>query len=77
MKSVVTFLLCLLVVAVALYCGYTFIISKTLASAPEEKKSDEGTRLEKQQRQKVQDDLQRQRDLMHDRQRTLRYYQNR
>ena len=70
------FLLSLALVAGAIYCGYTFIVGKTMGSAPDEKKSTEDTRLEKQQRQKIQDDLQRQRDLMHDRQRTLRYYQN-
>ena len=46
-------------------------------AAPKQEKSVEEIRKESEQKQKIQDSLQQQRQLMQDRQRTMRYYQNR
>ena len=76
MKGFALFMVCLLWLW-GMYYGYTFIVAKTLQSAPKKEKSMEEIRQENDQRKKAQDNLQRQRDLMHDRQRTMRYHQNR
>ena len=76
MKGFVIFIICLLWLW-GLYYGYTLIVSKSLKSAPTKERSAEEIRREEAQRQKMRDNLQQQRQLMQDRQRTMRYYQNR
>ena len=76
MKAVVIFVICILWL-LGLYYGYTLIVSKAMKSAPKQEKSLEQTRKERKQREKLQDSLKQQRELMEDRQRTLRNYQNR
>jgi len=76
MKGLLILVLCILWL-LGLYYGYTLIVSKTMKSAPEPEKSADQARQEMEQRQKIQDSLQQQRELMKDRQRTMRNYQNR
>lgn len=61
----------------ALYYGYTLIVTKTISSAPEKRKSLDEARHEKDQRQKAHENLQKKKLLMEDRERALRYHQNR
>jgi hypothetical protein len=76
MKGFVIFLACVVWLWL-LYYGYTLIVTKTLKSAPVQEKSTDLTRKEAEQRQRRQDSLKQQRQLIQDRQRTLRNYQNR
>ena len=76
MKGFALLIVCLLWLW-GLYYGYTLIVSKSLKSAPQQKKSSEAIRKEDTERQKARDSIQKQRDLMHDRERTMRFHQNR
>lgn len=76
MKGIIIFIVCALWLWV-LYYGYTLVVAKTMKSAPVQERPLEQIRKEDQQREKLQDSLKQQKELMKDRQRTLRNYQNR
>ena len=76
MRGFIVFLICLAWLW-GLYYGYTLLVTRSLKSAPTQEKSVDQTRQENEQRQKRQDSLQQQKNLMRDRQRTMRQYQNR
>lgn len=76
MKTIVTILTIAFWLA-ALYFGFTFIVTKTMGSASEQKKSADDLHLEKEQSQKAQENLKKKKRLMEERERTLRYHQNR
>ena len=76
MKGFVLVIICLLWLW-GMYYGYTLIVAKTLKSVPAQERSSEEVRKEDAQRQKIRDSMEQQRQLMQDRQRTMRNYQNR
>jgi uncharacterized protein HemX len=77
MRDFVIFILLALGISWSVYYGYTVIVTKTMKSAPAQERSLEDIRKEDQQREKLQDSLKQQRQLMEDRQRTFRSHQNR